>query len=272
MSCAEQIFTGVTQESFNCLAAKAQAAGIPINGNSGQASQSGVTVSWSFDPGSQRLSIHVLRLPLLVPCGIANSKIHDFVEDCIAPKPSSFDLQAQQTQPQTQGEQEISMTQAQESIITDQAFLTALAPFQQPGGVPQAQAADLCGTYQKVKPILQGILPLLKAIPVIGTKAAQAISVLIGALDILCPIGGGTAAPAQAALAGPDQDFLAALDAFQPGAVSAQAFDLCGTYKKVKPILKGVAPFIKLIPVVGAPAGAAIELLITALDTFCPGS
>lgn len=80
--CATQIFTNVTQQRFNCLVAKAAAAGITINGNSGQATQSGVTIRWAFDPVAQTLEFQCMSAPFLVPCGIINSKVHDLVDSC----------------------------------------------------------------------------------------------------------------------------------------------------------------------------------------------
>jgi hypothetical protein len=263
MSCAEQVFSDVTQAIFDCLAAKAQAADIPIRGNSGQSSKSGATVSWNFDPSNSRLSIRIQKLPFFISCASANNEISSLVEACrqstsaTVPGISAYDFQIS-------SHLEASMTQ-------DQDFMAALVPFRQP--LMAAQSLDLCETYKQVKPVLQGVLPFVKAIPVIGQRTAQAIAALMAALDVLCAGGASGAKPLQATSADPDQQFLAALDAFQPGSalVSAQAeaFDLCGTYKKVKPILKGIAPFIKLIPVVGAAAGTAIELLMVALDAAC---
>jgi hypothetical protein len=46
--------------------------------------------------------------------------------------------------------------------------------------------------------------------------------------------------------------------------------DLCGVYRKVKPILEGILPFIELIPVWGKRAASAIRLLMKGLDALCP--
>ncbi|MGO4880175.1 MAG: hypothetical protein ACLP59_05060 [Bryobacteraceae bacterium] len=70
-----------------------------------------------------------------------------------------------------------------------------------------------------------------------------------------------------------DQAFMDAINAFEKlkaaGGLSAEAIDLCGIYKKVKPILSGILPFIKLIPVWGATAAAAIQALMDFLDGVC---
>ena len=76
-----------------------------------------------------------------------------------------------------------------------------------------------------------------------------------------------------------DKEFLAALDSFgapQQGTganVAAIAnIDICGTYSQVRPILAGILPFIKLIPVIGSKAYTAISTLMAVLDTMCPSS
>jgi hypothetical protein len=51
--------------------------------------------------------------------------------------------------------------------------------------------------------------------------------------------------------------------------VAAASVDLCAIYKKVKPILQAVVPFLSLIPGIGAGVGAAITALMTALDAIC---
>ena len=75
-----------------------------------------------------------------------------------------------------------------------------------------------------------------------------------------------------------DQKFMDAIKAFEASplrakAVGAEAVGLpqiCPIYKEVRPILEGVLPFIKLIPVYGATIFAAITALIGVLDKVCP--
>jgi hypothetical protein len=45
---APQTFT-ITPTQYETLLAKAQAAGVPISGNSGTATKDGVTVEWEYD-------------------------------------------------------------------------------------------------------------------------------------------------------------------------------------------------------------------------------
>jgi hypothetical protein len=80
--CAAQVFNNLTQDQFNCLAAKAKAAGLPISGNSGTVSKLGAKVTWTYDPTAQQLTIQVLQTPIFMGCGDVNSKIHGIVETC----------------------------------------------------------------------------------------------------------------------------------------------------------------------------------------------
>jgi len=51
-------------------------------------------------------------------------------------------------------------------------------------------AADLCDTYHKIKPILKLALPIIrKFVPVIGDRIADAIEFLMTIADGLCPEG-----------------------------------------------------------------------------------
>jgi len=46
--------------------------------------------------------------------------------------------------------------------------------------------------------------------------------------------------------------------------------DLCGTYRKVRPILKIAVPIIRKIPPIGGKIADAVEFLMTLADSFCP--
>ena len=84
MACDAQTFSGVTQDQFSGLMQKAQAAGIGISGNSGTASQSGVTMTWNYDPASQVLTIQCTDSPFFIPCATINSKINDLVKGALS--------------------------------------------------------------------------------------------------------------------------------------------------------------------------------------------
>ncbi len=81
-ACATQTFSGVTQARFECLVEKANAAGISISGNSGQASQNGIAIRWLFDPAAQTLELQCMDSPFFISCGMLNSRIHDLVDSC----------------------------------------------------------------------------------------------------------------------------------------------------------------------------------------------
>jgi len=80
-SCAAQTFTNITPDKFAALQQKAALSSINITGNSGQASQQGITISWQFDPTAQTLMIQCLDHPFFAPCGTINGKIHDLIDE-----------------------------------------------------------------------------------------------------------------------------------------------------------------------------------------------
>lgn len=152
----------------------------------------------------------------------------------------------------------------------DDQFMRALASFQEPTGGLAATEVDFCTTYKKVRPILVGILPFIKLIPVIGPAASKAIEALMAAMDKVCgvAIAGYTAGPVS------DAEFLQAISAFDPAiAVSSTsaAVDLCEIYKKVKPILLALLPFLEAIPGIGKAIALAIRALMAGLDSHCGG-
>ena len=80
--CVKQTFLAITPDQFNCLIARATANGLPINGNSGQASANGFTLSWTYNPAAQMLDIQCLSSPPLVPCAMINLKIKGLIAEC----------------------------------------------------------------------------------------------------------------------------------------------------------------------------------------------
>ncbi len=82
MACDKQTFLGVTPDAFNCLIAKATANGMPISGNSGQASEGGFTLAWNYNPEAQMLDIQCLESPFMAPCLMINGKIESMVREC----------------------------------------------------------------------------------------------------------------------------------------------------------------------------------------------
>jgi hypothetical protein len=80
--CATQQFSGVSQGHFDCLVKKAEAFGISISGNVGEASKDGITVRWQFDPAGQTLELQCTGSPFFLSCGTINGKIHDIFDEC----------------------------------------------------------------------------------------------------------------------------------------------------------------------------------------------
>ena len=89
MACAKQIFDHINQDHFASILQKAVEVGLPLTGNAGQASKSGFTVAWQYDPVGQVLEIQCLDAPFLVPCSMINGTIHDLVDECAPPASTS---------------------------------------------------------------------------------------------------------------------------------------------------------------------------------------
>lgn len=161
-------------------------------------------------------------------------------------------------------------------MVQEEQFMEALSNFEQTGVGAAAAGLDICGTYKKVKPVLQGVVPFIKLIPRIGPPAAKAIESLMAALDAFCNVPSavvGTGATAfQASGTIDEQSFMQALSSFEQtdSSITTAGLDICGTYKKVKPILLGLLPFLGLIPNIGKAIVAALKALMSALDSFCP--
>ncbi len=81
--------------------------------------------------------------------------------------------------------------------MTDEAFVQAIHNFKTAQPSAAITGNDLCGIYEKVKPIINGVLPFLKLIPVYGATVAEALTALMTVLDMTCK----TPAPAAAATA-----------------------------------------------------------------------
>jgi hypothetical protein len=82
--CAPQVFSGITPEQYAKLAAKAQAAGIDLSGDSGTASKFGVEMAWNYSPSTQELTLHCLRTPFFVKAEDVNEKIAALVKEAVA--------------------------------------------------------------------------------------------------------------------------------------------------------------------------------------------
>jgi hypothetical protein len=69
--CSQQVFSNITPDQFAKLIEKAQAAGIPINGESGVAVKMGIEVTWNYSPASGQLAIQCTHVPFFVSCNLS---------------------------------------------------------------------------------------------------------------------------------------------------------------------------------------------------------
>jgi len=79
-SCEELVFTAVNRPHFDRIVNQAQSAGIPINGDMGEAGRNGFTVKWAFAEHDNTLRIQCVDSPMLVPCTVISAKLVSLVE------------------------------------------------------------------------------------------------------------------------------------------------------------------------------------------------
>jgi hypothetical protein len=74
----------VTQAAWQSVKqAVAAQYGVQITTDSGTSSGHGFTVHWSYDAGTQILSIQCTGSPPFIPCSVINSEINNKVEACL---------------------------------------------------------------------------------------------------------------------------------------------------------------------------------------------
>lgn len=83
MSCDTLTFTGITQAQFSELEQKGADAGVAVSGNSGEASHSGVTIAWNYDPATLTLTLTCTHKPFIVGCEYVNSQLTKLVQSLI---------------------------------------------------------------------------------------------------------------------------------------------------------------------------------------------
>jgi len=76
-------FSDFAPEQFATLCAKARAAGIELDGNSGTASKYGVEVRWNYDPTSGQLVLEVLKTPFFIGASDVYDKLQSLVEQSL---------------------------------------------------------------------------------------------------------------------------------------------------------------------------------------------
>ncbi len=85
--CDEQVFSGVRAEHVAKFLQKGTEFGIgglQNPGNSGEASHSGFSLRWRFDPEQGTLAVQCTQSPMFVPCALINGKIRQAVDSVLA--------------------------------------------------------------------------------------------------------------------------------------------------------------------------------------------
>ncbi len=83
MSCDTQTFSNVSPEQLEAIRAKASAAGLVLEGNSGEASTHGVRLDWSYDPATSTLTISCVGKPFFVSCDHVNQTIKELISEAL---------------------------------------------------------------------------------------------------------------------------------------------------------------------------------------------
>jgi hypothetical protein len=81
-ACPALKFDNFKQARFDCLVEKAHSAGITISGHAGEATRSGVTVRWHFDPAAGTLQLHCIDLPFFLSCDLINGQLQSMIARC----------------------------------------------------------------------------------------------------------------------------------------------------------------------------------------------
>ena len=82
MACEPQTFTGVSPQLWTTMQGEVRRQlGITVTANSGEASEKGFTIAWTYDPAAQALTITCLNKPFFVPCGVINGQISKLIAE-----------------------------------------------------------------------------------------------------------------------------------------------------------------------------------------------
>ena len=83
MGCPMQTFNNITDPVWQCLRAKAAAAGIQVNSNTGSAGKFGVQVAWTYDPAAHTLQLQAVKHGIF-GCNTINNAMHQMISECYA--------------------------------------------------------------------------------------------------------------------------------------------------------------------------------------------
>lgn len=84
--CEPQVFSGPSQQQFDCLVKEAATQNIAIDGNQGTTvithGPVHAQVSWNFDPASQTLTLQYLNPGFLAGCDKMDGMLKQLVASC----------------------------------------------------------------------------------------------------------------------------------------------------------------------------------------------
>ena len=80
-ACDPLTFADVSPEKWDYLKAKIAAEGYAVAGDTGEATDKGVTLTWAYDAAARTLTIHCTKHPMLLPCVLVNAKIRSLFEN-----------------------------------------------------------------------------------------------------------------------------------------------------------------------------------------------
>lgn len=80
---AAQVFSGILPGQFARLAARAQASGIELSGNTGRTAKYGVEIAWNYAPETQSLTLQCLSVPFFMKMEDVDARIAALVKESV---------------------------------------------------------------------------------------------------------------------------------------------------------------------------------------------
>jgi hypothetical protein len=78
MACDPLLFSGVDASTLETIKDSLRTAyGVRVDSDRGEQTVRGFTFEWAYDASAQTLRIECLHKPLVVPCGLINSRIEE---------------------------------------------------------------------------------------------------------------------------------------------------------------------------------------------------
>jgi hypothetical protein len=83
MACDPLHFSGVDASALTRIKDSLSSAyGVRVDSDRGEQTVRGFTFEWAYDASDRTLRIACLRKPLLVPCGVINTRIGELARKC----------------------------------------------------------------------------------------------------------------------------------------------------------------------------------------------